>query len=792
MKIIFKIYLDYLFLTAPFMLPLIGTIHLLVNSFLNKRVKTSLVAVLLILFMVTIFKPFVSLLPNLGVDSFAEAVDFDITEAIFYIKTFGYSMQSTKGLMFWIAISVLYGVLIWLMQQMLVKLGWGKAIIEKFTIFIISALIIFPVFLATNNAVGAYQQGVLIKSISKQNFEGNLSGIDVQINNHIPLNVIVYVGESVSRLHWSLYGYPRPTTDSLDKYEGKGELIKFEKIHSPHTHTSPSLLEVFSISAQDNGSLVRPRPIERRKRTSLVDVFRKGGVKTHLYNNQGTSGHWNMSSSLIFKNAYVNKSSSTKILGNADHLDKKKPFDHVFLEDFLTHVKAIPKEEKSLSVFHSYAGHGPYAQYIPISYRGIVDDFYHEISSSALFGKAKNIATIENIESYDSAMRYISDNLVQVFNEVDTINKATVVIYFSDHGESLWSGRGHDSARYVWEMSAVPFLMYFNEAAKVALEKKHMTYKRRAKLENADSLANLNSLLFDLFDAKITKNIDFKDSLNYCSFGTGNCLPDYHIIRELLDGKISYISLGGVTSDKKDIDKTDRSTAHANLVRKLLSDKRDFVVCTHGNNSIASIIRSRAVTNCLEMDIVVQEASVNIFHPPAENTGLTLSKALSAMGDRATTVWLDSKNLDKEINCNVLADEIAEENNISYFVEFPPDAINNLIELSSCMSKLKKRGAFLSYYIPTQLGIECTASGPYDSPQSFACNELEKILVVASKSGAFSDISYDYSIAPAISSIRVASTLMHNVWHIDDYQVENLSKGKYRLILPNYNDPNFQ
>jgi glucan phosphoethanolaminetransferase (alkaline phosphatase superfamily) len=790
----FEKILNHFILTAPFMLPLLGAMHIFVYSILERKVKTSLAAGLLIVFLIIIFKPLMSLLPGLGIDSFSESTNFDIKEAFFYIKTFGYSTFSMNSMIFWSVAFSLYGISIWLMQKILVKLGYRRKIIVRFTALIIAVLIVPSIFFKAYTLVSAYQKASSIQSIVKENFDSNLISVGVEVNNDIPLNIIVYIGESTSRLHWSLYGYPRPTTASLDTYKKREGLIKFENIHSPHTHTSPSLLEVLSISTEDSGSFVSPQPIELRKRTSVVDVFRKGGIETHLYSNQGTSGTWNMASSIIFKNAYVKKYSSTKILGNFDYIDNQKPFDHILLDYFLSHVKVIPKEQKSLSVFHSYAGHGSYAQNIPIDYREVIDDYYHETSNAALFGKAKNIATIENIEDYDSAMRYISDNLVQVFNKVDAIDKPTVVIYFSDHGESPLSGRGHDSSRYVWEMSAVPFLMYFNEPAKIALEAKYMTYKARSEVGNDDSLVNLSSLLFDLFGVKITTKIDLKNPLNYCNFGTGNCYPNYHIIRELLDGKISYVSLGDVKSDEDSIDKTDRSTAHANLARRLLSDNQDLVVCTHRNNSLASIIRSRAINDCLEMDVGVEDASVNIFHPPAKNTGLTLSKALRAIGDRNTIVWLDSKNIDKEKNCSVLADEIIDDknNNISYFVEFPSDSINNLTELSSCMSKLKRHGAYLSYYIPTRLGIKCAASEAGNSPKSPACNKLKKILESVSESKVFSDISYDYTIAPVIDSINSSSVLTHNVWHISDDEVKNLSKGKYRLILPYNDDPNVQ
>ena len=366
------------------MLPLVGAIHLAVNSFFKKSMISILAASLLIFFLAVIFKPFVTLLPNLGIDSFFEATNFEIKEAIFYIKTFGYSMYSVNSLILWGLICSIYLIFIWLLKIYFVKFGLKTQTIKKVITLIISSLIALPIFVAIYLSFVGYQQAISIESKVKDNFDSDLSQINIQSNNNIPLNLIMYIGESTSSLNWSLYGYPRPTTMSLDKHKGKGELIKFDNILSPHTHTSPSLLEVLSIDTDYTFELNNLVPIEKRKRTSLVDLLNEGGIKTHLYSNQGSSGTWNMASSIIFENAYVKKYSSNRNLGNAADLDKNKPYDHVLLDKFLYYLGGVSPTQKSLMVFHSYAGHGPYERNIPENYRVKVDDYYKEITNSGI------------------------------------------------------------------------------------------------------------------------------------------------------------------------------------------------------------------------------------------------------------------------------------------------------------------------------------------------------------------------------------------------------------------------
>ena len=118
-------------------------------------------------------------------------------------------------------------------------------------------------------------------------------------------------------------------------------------------------------------------------------------------------------------------------------------------------------------VFHSYAGHGNYKNNIPKNYHKYVDSYYSDKDDKSIFGRAFKNNQKEFLENYDSAMNYITDNIVFTLEEISNLNEPFIFIYTSDHGESPLTGRGHDSSRFIWEMSSVPFLIYFNEQAKI-------------------------------------------------------------------------------------------------------------------------------------------------------------------------------------------------------------------------------------------------------------------------------------------------------------------------------------
>ena len=79
--------------------------------------------------------------------------------------------------------------------------------------------------------------------------------------------------------------------------------------------------------------------------------------------------------------------------------------------------------------------------------------------SSAITG---NIKSLNEVEHYDSTISYVD---FSVSNAIELINSSSapwVFIYFSDHGESVFSNKGHDSSRFEHEMVRVPLIMFFN------------------------------------------------------------------------------------------------------------------------------------------------------------------------------------------------------------------------------------------------------------------------------------------------------------------------------------------
>lgn len=768
------------------MFPVIGSLHFIVYGIKRGNIKVISYGIVLFALIFFVVSPFFRVLPGLATDSYFEAVDFEISEVLFYIKTFSFYIESNM-LVLWGLIGIEYGALFILLIGLKDKLK-VKVSSNLLSIIFSLALIVPSLSIAAYNAFIGYSAGVNYISAVRRNFTDTSGSLKVASTKLNPLDVVVYIGESTSRLNWSLYGYPRKTTASLDAIKNRNGMISFDKINSPHSHTSQSLLEVLSVDTTSPKLINLPTPIGMQKRVSIIDVLKLGGVETSLFSNQGRSGTWNMASSIIFKNADYRFFSTKRDLGNFDDQDADKPFDHELLPYLFSAIRFAGEKNKRVYFFHSYAGHGDYLANIPIGYRAPVDDFYSKHSDVAAFGDLGMGGLRDGVEGYDSAMRYISDNLYSTIKEIDALGRPVVAIYFSDHGESPLTGLGHDSSRYIWEMSAIPFVLYFNEAARLVYNDKYVKYKNLASLKISDSIVNFNELLFDLLDVSVF-NADLVRVSGYCIFGSGGCYPDYHMSRELQDGNISYVRLSSMEKDYGNnfVDSTDRVTSHSMLIDRFMNDD-GFDICFHRSNTISSIIRAKAISECIEMDIMIDDGEVFVYHPPAINAGLTLSDALNVIGSDEKIVWLDSKNIEKNERCMILAGFISQlrADGLRFFVEFPSESVLNLTNLNPCLKKLRSLGVYISYYISTDLMARCKSELNISMSHSRSCLKLSGQIGKIASNKYFTDISYDYRVSDTLSHVVTggAKRLKHSIWHIGDNDILNLPRNKYRLVLP--------
>jgi heptose-I-phosphate ethanolaminephosphotransferase len=470
---------------------------------------------------------------NLGADSFAEAKDFDLNEALFWISTIVQSLEPPPGsTLLFVQYLVILAVIFYLTSQILKRLSFEKyrSIAQASIAFILMILSLVVVF---KDSVGLFIKNSNELETARKNFDNQIPELYNSADN---VDVVVYIGESLSVFNMGVYGYPRNTTPNLSEMaQDNRNMIVFHNVFSTHTHTSQSLLEAFSFPVDSDEDIL---PIIHRKRISLVDVLRKAGLRTRLISNQGMTGTWNEASSIIFRNAEKTFSVENGILGNNEEI-LKKPWDHEFFMSRLSIDNARKSADQPVITFlHSYAGHGPYLENIPENFRKPVDDYFSVNASKRI--SESDIEVRGQIEEYDSAVKYVDYSIAKVIDHIKKQEKPTVLVLFSDHGESVYTGRGHDSSRFIHEMARIPFIVCFNDAA---IEQYPALYKRYRKLSETREIATLAQLSPVIMDLA---GIRFNDE-SYASKNSNLLLGEKRIhppiiVREVKSG-LTYVNL---------------------------------------------------------------------------------------------------------------------------------------------------------------------------------------------------------------------------------------------------------
>lgn len=593
-----------------------------------------------------------------------------------------------------------------------------------------------------------------------------------------PIKVIVYIGESTSSLNWHLYGYGRQTTPELDARKASDPgLLVYQSALSTHTHTAASLMDALGLPVVSPAAS-RRLPIYERRYVSVVDQLAAAGVQSALLSNQGLHGSWNAGGKVVFGSAQWKRAAfNDAMLGNASSDIEHVPDDQFFSEQL---APAWRSGQPQVLFLHSYAGHGPYLRNIPESFRRPVDDSLSDMDPRGVVGDLLTApeTLVANIEAYDSAMTYVDHAVNRAIGTTAEQPEPTILIYFSDHGESPWTGRGHDSARFQHEMMRVPLLMYFNAAARAREPELFRRYQRDAEVARPRLLSSIAGTLLDLFGVTTqpaaTRLLD--DQMQEANAGL--------VVRKI-DGITSVISPLAIVGPglQNDSDLATRIFV-ALTQRDEARVSSDAVLgpsyCYHRADTLARARRAAATADCVEFDVANNPSTgeLEVFHPPAAPTGYTLSKAFDALEGSGKGVWIDAKDIDNPIHCEKLATALEQWSRKpkQVLVEFPPTVLFSEPKIARCVGRLRSMQIRRSFYVPPLADACATLSNP-------TCSQYQKTVTAAVESGLFSDLSFDESGLEMMRRIPAASRLRWNTWAIPVARVGESSYKNYGFVI---------
>ncbi len=669
----FQIYLKlfYYFTNYIHLILLSTTLGLL--SFLlieKKKIFQGLVIIFFWFFLTFYGRQLFEWIGSFGIDTFDATKVTTFQEIFFYLSTLSDFLFYSSTYLNIFILSFLVSSMLFVLNLLFVRNSNFKL---KLIYFLYSLIFIFlfMIFLKFNSFLISPKK---LHEQVKLNFDNDIN-LDANFDNNI--NGIIYIGESTSSLNFSSYGYFRETTPNLKLLEKKLNLFKFDVL-STHTHTGPSLLEAFSLELVDEKSLEENnlKTIYETKSLSLIEILLTAKKNIQMYSNS----FGNFEYSIIF-----DKIKNLKFNNN-----KKKVKDLEFFENNLKKAE-LDELKNTLILLHSYAGHGPYLEHIPENERSKIDDYYSNLEIVDIFGntyfKGDNLAkNIDLIESYDTTIKYIDKSISKIISIISKLNQPYYFIYFADHGESVYTNRGHESSRFVYEMLTVPFFIYFNDAFINEYPNKYNQIKEIYNKKKISTLKNLSPTILHLHDIEIKNSTINSEIIGNTSVDK---LPPI-LKRNTFNGR-KHISL---KNKKYKNSKNFSSNAIHNIY--LTNKFKEKKFCYHRSNTVGKILRGIHSSNCIEIDIIFKNNKFNVAHLEDEINNLSLDKVFDILPSNEKnikSVWLDGKNIDNVKNCEALHDALDKfKKKINFYIEFPRGTNFKNIKLYNCAKRIKENG----------------------------------------------------------------------------------------------------
>ncbi len=285
------------------------------------------------------------------------------------------------------------------------------------------------------------------------------------------LQVTFVLGETVRADHLGINGYKRNTTPNLSKIDKN--FFSFKNTYTNKVYTSGSIPQILS-----NQSIYDTTNYKIR---SVYDVLKKSDINCTWIGNQFLE--WGYKS--------IATSNNEVIL-----IDKSKSYDSYHKskdEELLPYLKKEleKKRKKNMTTLHMIGSHWWYDNRYDErhrKYKPVIDSKY-----------MPSLTSEQIINSYDNTILYFDYFLNEVINYHKNLDRPSIVIYISDHGESLGENgkwlHGHES-KYVANPA---FIIWYSEKFK-KLYPNQVTFINQMELNDltTDIIYNLILNLFKI------------------------------------------------------------------------------------------------------------------------------------------------------------------------------------------------------------------------------------------------------------------------------------------------------
>ena len=165
--------------------------------------------------------------------------------------------------------------------------AWMKPWLQWGLAFVLLSFILLVSVRHSRNWEGVFLNkiGLFLSYDAPVDLTGYRTEPEIEVTGEQPETVVMIIGESLSKRHCSLYGYPRQTTPFWDAMAADSSLIVYNNVSSAYTNTVGAFQRL--LTTYDNHA---PEDTVWYKYTFLEDVMSMAGYRTTWISNQSSSG----------------------------------------------------------------------------------------------------------------------------------------------------------------------------------------------------------------------------------------------------------------------------------------------------------------------------------------------------------------------------------------------------------------------------------------------------------------------------------------------------------------------
>lgn len=233
-------------------------------------------------------------------------------------------------------------------------------------------------------------------------------------NDGLVDDVIIIMGESSNKTHWSIYGYELATSPHINSLADS--MVVFNNVYPPFGSTSECLKNVLTFRNSSTNTK------EWYEYANIVQLMKKSGFRTSWLSNQEKIGYQGCTGIISETADYANY---VGIVCSGDN-DQLKIDNALFpeIDNVLSH------QGRHFIFIHTMGSH--------IIYRSRYPDSFDHFKASDINRPDLDDARRQIISQYDNSILYSDFFINEVIQKAKALNRSSIVLYISDHTDDVY------------------------------------------------------------------------------------------------------------------------------------------------------------------------------------------------------------------------------------------------------------------------------------------------------------------------------------------------------------------